>query len=205
MKQWLDFMPLAVFGGAYVLADDIYTATAALMVATALQLVLMRLLVGRIGGQLWTVAALVMVFGGMTLVFHDKSFLLWKPTLFNWLLGGFLAGAMALGRNPLGALLGGQLTLPAHAWRVLTYGWALGCFVEGAANLFVAYRFSEGAWVAYKLWSGFAFTALFIALSAWYISRGGFLAEHRASSDATAGLAPVPVRNTEPPRHPPGA
>ena len=53
-----------------------------------------------------------------------------------------------------------QLSLPAVAWRRLNSLWVANFVVVGALNLYVAYRFSEAAWVSYKLYSAIGFTLL---------------------------------------------
>ena len=187
MQQFIDFLPIAVFAGVYFVTDDIYLATMVLMVATVLQVALTWLLKRKVGGQLWLVLGISLVFGGLTLALHDKQFLFWKPTIINWLFAGMIGGGLLLKRNPLRSLLGGQLQLPDHAWRVLSIGWAIGFFVEGVLNLVVAYQFSEAFWVGYKLWGGLALTALFVILTVVYLMRGGYLDEAEAATGDGTG------------------
>lgn len=175
MQQFLDFLPIAVFGAVYFSTGDIYQATLVLMIATVVQVGITWLVKRRIGTQLWMVLVISMVFGGLTLALHDKQFLFWKPTIMNWAFAGILAGGVLIGRNPLQTVLGAQLELPPRAWRNLTLGWAAGCFLEGGLNLVVAYHFSEAFWVGYKLWGGLVITAMFIGLTAVYLVRGGYL------------------------------
>lgn len=196
MQQLLDFLPLAVFGAVYVISGDIYQATKVLMVATVLQVACTWVIRRKVGTQLWMVLVLALVFGGLTLALHDKQFLFWKPTIMNWAFAAILAGGVMLGRNPLHTVLGGQLELAPPVWRTLTLGWAAGCFTEGAVNLFVAYRYSEGAWVAYKVWGGLAFTALFIGLTALYLVRGGHLPDDEP--DAVAAVDTPATEDTGP-------
>ncbi len=201
MQQFIDFLPIAVFAGVYFISGDIYLATTVLMVATVLQVALTWLLKRKVGGQLWLVLGISLVFGGLTLALHDKQFLFWKPTIINWLFAGMIGGGLMLGRNPLRSLLGGQLQLPDHAWHVLSIGWGIGFFVEGALNLVVAYQFSEAFWVGYKLWGGLALTALFVLLTVVYLLRGGYLQEAPADP-AGADLPATPDQQTGTP--PPG-
>ncbi len=177
MQQFLDFLPVALFGAAYFVTGDIYQATVVLMVATTLQVAITWFTKRHVSGQLWLVLGISLVFGGLTLLLHDKQFLYWKPTILNWLFAAIIGGGIMVGRNPLQTMLGAQLALPAPAWRTLGIGWAIGFFLEGALNIVVFTQFSEAFWVGYKLWGGIAITALFIGLTIAYLARAGYLNE----------------------------
>ena len=47
-----------------------------------------------------------LLFGGLTLVLHDKTFLYWKPTVISWLFAAVVGGGAVTQRNPLRSLLG---------------------------------------------------------------------------------------------------
>ncbi len=90
----------------------------------------------------------------------------WKPTIFNWVLAAVFVGTHALtGKTVMERAIGSQLNLPAVAWRKLNSLWVANFVVVGALNLYVAYRFSEAAWVSYKLYSSIGFTLLVTALT----------------------------------------
>jgi intracellular septation protein len=174
MKQIAELLPVALFFLAYqadgstVTAfgleyrfDGIYSATAVLMLATAVQLLLTRILSGRLERRLLMLGAAVFVFGGATLALHNQLFIQWKPTIFNWALAlVFAVTRWRTGRSALATAMEGQLELPPQAWLRLDRLW-VGYFVlVGALNLAVAYTFSEATWVAYKLYSAIGFTLL---------------------------------------------
>jgi intracellular septation protein len=187
MQQIAELIPVVLFFIAYrmdgtVLAlwgieyrfDGIYSATAVLMAATALQVVLTRLLSGHLEKRLLILAGVVMAFGGATLLFHNQVFIQWKPTIFNWALAVAFAGTRWwTGRSALEKAMGSQLQLPPEGWLKLDRLWTLYFLVVGALNLFVAYRFSEATWVSYKLYSSIGFTLLItlvtVALLAPYL------------------------------------
>ena len=62
-------------------------------------------------------------------------------------------------------MLGSQLNLPQIAWKKLNQLWIGNFTIVGALNLYVAYNFSESAWVDYKLYSAFGFTILLLILT----------------------------------------
>lgn len=179
MQQLAELIPVVLFflsyrmdgttlalGGLEYRFDGIYSATAVLMAATALQLILTRLITGHLEKRLLILSAVVMAFGGATLLLHNQLFIQWKPTVFNWALAlVFAATRWWTGQSALQKAMGSQLTLPPAAWLRLDRLWT-GYFVAvGALNLVVAYRFSESTWVSYKLYSSIGFTLLITLLT----------------------------------------
>lgn len=179
MKQFAELIPVVLFfvvyqldgrtlalGGWEYRFDGIYSATAVLMIATVAQLVLTRLVSGRVEKRLLLLTAVVCAFGAATLLLRNQLFIQWKPTIFNWALAaGFVATHALTGKTVMERAIGAQLSLPGVAWRKLNSLWVANFVVVGALNLFVAYRFSEAAWVSYKLYSSIGFTLLVTALT----------------------------------------
>ena len=179
MKQFAELIPVVLFfvvyqldgrtlalGGWEYRFDGIYSATAVLMIATVAQLVLTRLVSGRVEKRLLLLTAVVCAFVAATLLLRNQLFIQWKPTIFNWALAaGFVATHALTGKTVMERAIGAQLSLPGVAWRKLNSLWVANFVVVGALNLFVAYRFSEAAWVSYKLYSSIGFTLLVTALT----------------------------------------
>ncbi len=177
MNQLLDFLPILVFAVAYFTLG-IYPATAALMIAVTLQILLFWLMKRTIGNELKLTFWVSMLFGGLTLWLRDETFIQWKPTIVNWVLALALIVSHSIGgKNLLKSLMGKQLQLPQEAWTNLNYGWAAGFTLAGALNLLVAFNFSMEIWVSYKLIGGFALTFCYIIITMVYLSRGGYLEE----------------------------
>ncbi|MGB5324219.1 MAG: inner membrane-spanning protein YciB [Pseudomonadales bacterium] len=179
MRSILELIPIALFFIVYKLDgesvtlfgyshtfDGIFSATAVLMVATLLQVVVSSLLTRELEKKnIWLLVA-VMIFGGATLVLRNELFIQWKPTIFNWVLGLVFLGAMLFSeKSLLERMLGSQLTLPGKTWLNLNQLWIGNFFIVGALNLYVAYGFSEAAWVSYKLYSAIGFTLLLMVLT----------------------------------------
>jgi len=184
MRQLLEFIPIALFfivyqldgetlalGGWSYTVDGIFTATAVLIAATALQFVVGSLLARHVEKRaLWTFVA-VLVFGGATLLLRDETFIQWKPTIFNWALAlAFILFRYISERTLMERTLGTQLHLPRAVWLRLNALWVGNFLVVGALNLYVAYGYSEATWVSYKLYSAIGFTLLLTVLTALLIS-----------------------------------
>ena len=86
MQQLLDYIAILAFVVIYFLTSDIFIATAVLMVGVTVQLGAYWLLKKPIGNELKLTFWASIVFGGMTLILRDETFIQWKPTIVNWLL-----------------------------------------------------------------------------------------------------------------------
>lgn len=169
MKQLLDFLPIALFVAAYKFYG-IYPATAVLMAATVVQMIVLYALDKRLSPMHQVTLALILVFGTLTLVLHDERFIKWKPTVLYTAMALALAAALwGWKKNVLQLMLGSQLTLPARIWRNLAFAWIGYCLFMAAINAFVAYHFSTDQWVNFKLW-GYAFPIVFLLGQGFYIA-----------------------------------
>ncbi len=185
--QLVEFIPILVFVAVYY-AFDIFYATAALMTAVTLQIALLWIAKRPISGQAKFTFWLSLLFGGMTLVFHDKTFIQWKPTIVNWAMSGALIFSHFFARqNLVQRMLGSQLSLPRHAWARLNFGWAFGFLFAGALNLYVARNYSETFWVNYKLFGGVAITFIYILITLTYLGLSGYLSESAQDRTKNAG------------------
>jgi len=179
MKQFLEFLPLVLFFGAYQMNgetisvgewlyafDGIYSATAVLMFSSVAVLLVAFVLERRLDKRLMWMTVAILVFGAATLIFRDQRFIQWKPTVFNWVLAlVFLASQFVGDKNLLQRFLGQQLVLPRAVWGRLNLLYVAHFSVVGALNLFVAYRYEEAFWVSYKLYSSLGFTIALMALT----------------------------------------
>lgn len=186
MTQLLDFVPILLFVAVFF-ASDIYYATAALMLGVTVQAGVYVGLKKPMSREFKMTFWASLVFGALTLIFRNETFIQWKPTIVNWLLAASLVGSFYLGgTNLMKTLLGKQLSLVDEVWTRLNFGWAAGFFFAGALNLVVAYNFSMEFWVSYKLIGGFALTFIYIVITMIYLSRKGFLHEPDAHEEASS-------------------
>jgi intracellular septation protein len=151
MQIVVDFLPIVVFFGTYKLAG-MFAATAALMVAMAIQIAVQWFRQGSVNKMLLISGALVGVFGGITLLLRDPIFIQWKPTIVNWLFATAFLGSRYIGASTLTERMMGQaVELDAAMWRQMNLMWVANFSFLGAANLYVVYNFDEATWVNFKL------------------------------------------------------
>ncbi len=176
MQALMDLAPLVAFLLAYRIGG-IYVATAVLMVAMVLLLLVDWLRQRRIPSLHLVSAVLVLLLGGATLILRDTRFLKWKPTIFLWLVACGATVSVWLGKAPLAQRLLQPLVnrselLPRSTWLALNWLWVLFYALLGAANLAVASNLSERTWVDFKVFglSG-ALIVFALAQAAWLTAR----------------------------------
>ncbi|CAI2492280.1 septation protein A [Serratia liquefaciens] len=171
MKQFLDFLPLIVFFAFYKLYD-IYVASGALIVATALALVFTWFKYRKIEKMTLITFLMVLVFGTLTLVFHNDLFIKWKVTIIYTLFAlALLISQLVLKKPLVQRMLGKELTLPDKVWNNLNLAWAMFFLVCGLANIYVAFWLPQSVWVNFKVFGLTALTLVFTLLSGVYIYR----------------------------------
>lgn len=171
MKMLTDFLPIALFFVAFKLYD-IYVATGVAIAASVLQIVWLKATRQPVTGMQWASLAIICVFGGMTLLFHDETFIKWKPTvLYAAFAAALIAARYGFGRNLIQSLMGKQVTLPAPIWDRLNLAWSAFFVAMAIANVVIAYRLSTEAWVNFKLFGSLGLTIAFIIGQAVYLSR----------------------------------
>jgi intracellular septation protein len=200
IKLLADFLPIILFFAAFKYADGnkewaaafaaehfgflvsggkvgpgeapVLLATVVVIVATLVQVLVLKLRGRKIDTMLWVSLVLVVVLGGLTIWFHSETFIKWKPTLLYWVMAGaFALGPLLFGKNLLRLLLGEQLQLPDPVWRRLNWAWIAFFAVMGSLNLWVAYTFSTNIWVNFKLFGSIGLMLLFTLAQGLYLSR----------------------------------
>lgn len=175
MKQLLEFIPVVLFIGVYFLLDGetvsvgewfhtfdgIYSATAVLMMSTTVCWIIASVMQRKNDRRLMWMTLLIVPMGAATLILKNPIFIQWKPTVFNWGLAIVVLGFQLLGKQTLiERIMGSQITLPRAIWVRINMLWFANFTIVGAANLYVAFNYSEAFWMLYKLYSGLGFTVL---------------------------------------------
>lgn len=190
MKMAVDFGPLLVFFAVNTLSGGlaitrVLTATAAFMLATVVAMIVSRWKLGHISPMLWMSGALVLVFGGLTLWFHNDVFIKMKPTIVYAMFAAILAFGLATGRPLLKMLLESAYPgLTETGWRKLTINWTVFFVAMAILNEIVWRSTSWDFWVGFKLWGAMPLTILFA------IANIPMLLKHGLNTDPKS--APVP-------------
>lgn len=166
-RMAVEFLGFMTAGGAVPASQSaILLATAAAIVATALQIGYLLVRGRKIDTMLWLSLGVILVAGGATIYFHDETFIKWKPTILYWAFAAVLLVAQLFYRkNLMRSVMEAHLNLPDPVWNRVGYVWILFFVAMGLLNLlmaFVVFRADTSAWVSFKL---FGFTGIFFAFT----------------------------------------
>lgn len=171
MKFLFDLLPVILFFVAFKFAG-IYMATGIAIVTTIVQVIWMWLRHRKVEPMQWVSLAIIVVFGGATMLLHDETFIKWKPTALYWLFGITLFVAeLVFDKNLIRAMMEKQMALPENLWRAVNFSWALFFLAMGALNLVIAYHFSTDTWVDFKLFGGMGLMVVFIVVQSLWLAK----------------------------------
>jgi len=206
MKQLFDFFPIVLFFIVYKFyldlpdglilgvndlipfmrltpgeaSDAIFLATLVAIIVTLVQVTIAAIVVRKVEKMPLITLALLVVFGGATLLFKDPVFIQWKPTVINWLFAFVFAASHVIGNKPLVQRMMSQALdiQDDQVWNKLNLAWVGFFIISGIANLLVApeidplnFQFSEDTWVDFKLFGLLGLTVIFVLAQAFYLAR----------------------------------
>lgn len=150
----------------------ILLATAIAILATIAQIAYLLLRRKRVDPMLWVSLAIIGVFGGATIYFHDENFIKWKPTVLYWLFAAALIiSRLGFGKNLIRSMMGKQIVLPDMVWERLNLAWAGFFAAMGLLNLYVAFNFATAIWVNFKLFGFMGLMFAFIIAQSLLLSK----------------------------------
>jgi len=185
VKQFIDFIPLIVFFIVFKLpkrelelfdinfvVGGIFSATAVLIVSSIIVYGLIFVKQRKLENSQWITFIGCLVFGSLTLFFHNETFLKFKAPIVSWIFASIFIASHFIGNKVLiqrmleKAL--NDVNLPKNVWLRLNIYWIIFFIVSGGANLFVAFTF-ENIWVDFKVFGSLAMTLIFLVLQSIYL------------------------------------
>ncbi len=173
MKFFFDIFPVILFFIAFKLGD-IFIATGVAIAATFAQIGWVWFKHRKVDTMLWASLGIITVFGGLTLIFHDETFIKWKPTILYWAFAlAMLIGTLVFRKNLIRTLLAEQMKLPESVWNKVNWSWIVFFVFMGFANLAVAFAFnlSTDDWVNFKLFGGMGLMFVFVIIQGLILSK----------------------------------
>lgn len=136
--------------------------TGAFMAAAVIALVVSKWKLGRVSPMLWLSTALIVFFGGLTILLRDQFYIQIKPTAIYLIFGITLLVGVMRGTSLLRVLLEAAFEgLDERGWMILSRNWGLFFLVLAAMNEGFRHFLSFGGWLQAKLWVFLPLTFLF--------------------------------------------
>src|SRR5271169_4489679 len=170
LKLALELGPLALFFAAYSRLG-IFAATAVLMACVMVTLAVSYAMLKRIPVMPLVTAVIVLIFGSLTLIFHDETLIKIKPTALYVLFGVALFVGIWFKRPLLKILFDGALHVTEEGWRKLTWRWAFFFLALAVLNEIVWRTQTTDVWVKFKTFGFLPLTLLFALAQAPLIMR----------------------------------
>ena len=160
-KLLIDIGPLAIFFYFYKQENNLQYAILPFMIATVIAVLFSYLFEKKIPIMPTVGAAIILIFGGLTIYFDNVIFIKMKPTIINIMFAIILYGGEILKKPLLKILLGGTLKLENEGWSILTKRW-IGFFIALAILNEIIWRTqTEDFWVNFKVFGILPITFIF--------------------------------------------
>jgi intracellular septation protein len=170
IKYAVEYGPIVLFFITYKVWGSLIPATAVLIVASVIAVGVGFVRAGRLPWAPIITTVIVVLFGGLTLIFHDETFIKMKPTAVYTLFALTLWFGLLFKKPLLERLIGAGLKMDHAGWRKLEARFALFCVGMAVLNEIVWRTQSEDFWVNFKLGS-VLLTFLFMATQLPLIKR----------------------------------
>lgn len=177
LKLALEMGPLVLFFVAYS-RFGIFAGTGVLMAATVVALAVTYAMTRHVPVMPLVTAVMVLVFGGLTLLLHDATFVKMKATIVYLLFAAALFGGLLFGKALLSVVFDTMMQLTEEGWRKLTVRWGLFFLAMAAVNEIVWRTQTEAFWVNFKVFGFVPLTILFA------LSQTPLMLKHELKGDA---------------------
>src|SRR3954464_5376683 len=165
----------------------LFVATAAFMVAIVVAMIASYAVTRHVPLMAIVTAVVVLVFGTLTLVLHDETFIKMKPTIVYLLFAGVLGGGLVFGRSFIAVLFNQMFNLTPHGWGILTMRWAIWFCAMAVLNEIIWRTQSTDFWVAFKAFGMVPLTMLFALTQMPLVKRYHLEPASLEASEAEAG------------------
>ena len=157
----VEYGPIFIFFVVYWVWG-LFAATASIMAATCVAIVLSYFVDQKIPGIALVTAVIVGVFGGLTLWLQDETFIKMKPTIIQMVFGTTLLVGLLAKKIFLKTLLGSAWHMDIVGWKILTWRLALFFFAMAFLNEIVWRTQTTDFWVNFKVFGIMALTLVFL-------------------------------------------
>ena len=176
IKFVTDFGPLLIFFFFYKKSgNNLSVAIPPLIIATIIAVIIVYVVERKIPYVPLIGAALISLFGGLTLYFNNPIFIYLKPTIINLLFAAaLLISDVFLKKNLLKLFLNNAVKINDQGWTLLNKRWAYFFIFLAILNEVVWRTFApekEYIWVNFKVWGILPLTIIFTAFQISIINK----------------------------------
>lgn len=162
--------PLVIFFAANA-KFGLFVATGAFMAAIVAAIAASYVVTRHVPLMALVTAGIVLVFGGLTLFFHDETFIKIKPTIIYSLFAAALGIGLLFGRSFIAIMFDQVFNLTPRGWRILTMRWAVFFAFMAVLNEVVWRTQSTDFWVSFKAFAVIPITAIFAMMQTPLVKR----------------------------------
>jgi intracellular septation protein len=166
---------------------NLFVATGAFMVAVIAAMIASYAVTRHVPMMAIVTAVVVIVFGTLTLVLHDETFIKVKPTIVYTLFAAILGGGLLFGRSFIAIMFDQMFNLTPQGWRALTLRWSLWFLAMAVLNEIIWRTQSTDVWVTFKAFGMVPLTMLFAVTQMPLIKRHHLEPVSLEASDAAEG------------------
>lgn len=160
--------------------------TGAFMVAAVIALSVSKWKLGRVSPMLWLSTALIVFFGGLTILLQDQFYIQIKPTVIYLIFGISLLAGVMRGASLLKYLLEAAFEgLSERGWLILSRNWGLFFLCLAALNEGFRHYLTFGGWLQAKLWVFLPLTFIFTFAHIPMLLRHGLASEAKQEVETT--------------------
>lgn len=187
IRTLVDFGALLAWGLTYAFLrfgqkmegdEALVQATWVLMGASVVALAIGWIAEKRLAWMPAITGGFALIFGALTLFYHDPSIIKIKVTVLNGFFALVLLGSLLFNRLPAKAILGEAIEMDDPAWRHLTLRYGLYFLAGAVVNEIVWRTQTDDFWVAFK-------GVLFVAGVVFAIANVPFMMKHGREPGAT--------------------
>jgi intracellular septation protein len=172
MQMLVDFFPLLLFLGAFLYSGDILVGLQVLMVAMPVSFMIKWWITRKVDKILLGSTVVLLIMGSVSLITRNADFLLWKPTVFYWILSAVFLGSQFVGEKPISQRFFSSVgEMPLEQWRKLNLAWVVFFVAAGFLNMYVALNFTQKTWAYFKVFGFTAITFVFIIAQVFWLMR----------------------------------
>jgi intracellular septation protein len=151
LRMVIDYSGAAAFVIGYFVTKDFQKATLVLVIVSALALALGFGTERRVAPLPLIYGGAALVFGALTLIFHDPRFVKMKTTFIDLSLGVAMLVGLYLGKSPIKLLVGDSLKMSEEGWKTLTLRFGIFFIALALLNEVVWRTQPDKVWVLFRM------------------------------------------------------